>query len=103
MDEVYAPFFEVTATNHAGWLVVVTISFLVYSIMGVVAKIVSRFHLSAMQTFDWAVVLALLLAFAQSVLLVRSCRNGLGQPQAILSEAAFDSAIRVSQSLRAPC
>ena len=85
------PYFKVAATNHAAWIVAVTITFLVYAMMGVMAKILYRLRLTAVKSYDWFVVSALLVAFAQSILLIRACVHGLGKHQAILSDPAFDS------------
>ena len=90
MDNAYPPFYEVSSTNHAGWVVIVTVTFLVYSVMGVVAKLVSRFQLAALKSYDWAVMLGMVFAFAQSILILRACRNGLGKHETILSSSAIE-------------
>lgn len=90
MDNAYAPFFEVSSTNHAGWVVIVTVTFLVYSIMGVVAKLVSRFLLAAVMSYDWSVMLGIVFAFVQSVWILMACRNCLGKHETILSSLAIE-------------
>ncbi len=86
MEGAYPSFFEVSSTNHVRWVVIVTVTFLVYSIMGVVAKLVSRFRLAALKSYGWSVILGMVLAFVQSVLILKACCNGLGKHEAILSQ-----------------
>lgn len=95
MDNAYAPFFEVSSTNHAGWVVITTVTFLVYSIMGVVAKLVSRFQLAALMSYDWSVLLAMVLAILQSVWILRACRHGLGERETGLSSSALELVSKV--------
>lgn len=105
MDNESEPFFHVTLDNHAGWVVIVTVSFVVYAILGVSAKLVYRLQLTAIKSYDWAVIVAMLLALVQSILVVNACHHGLGQHQAALPESTFEtsSKVRAFSFLRMQC
>ena len=83
------PLFEVTSTNHAAWVVAVTISFLVYSIAGVLIKLFYRLRLTNPKSYDWCLISAVLCVFIHSVLVVRACVHGLGKHQTILSDTSL--------------
>lgn len=102
MDNESEPFFQVTPDNHAGWVVITTVSFVVYAMLGVSAKLVYRLQLTAMKSYDWAVILAMLLALVQSILVVNACHHGLGQHQAALPESTFDIFSKVRRATLAP-
>jgi len=96
------PFFQATSDNHAGWVVIVTVSFVIYAILGVSAKLIYRLQLTAMKLYDWAVVVAMLLALVQSILVVNACHHGLGQHQAALPNSKFDVFLKVRRSTLPP-
>lgn len=89
MDEA-KPFFPSTPKDHAAWVVALTITFLIYSILGVAARIAYRVRNGSPKSYDWFIIGALLVAFAQSILLIRACVNGLGKHQLILSSSALN-------------
>jgi hypothetical protein len=91
--------FPSTDEKQAGWLVVSTIVFLVYSAFGVSAKVIIRARLRKLELYDLTVVAALLLAFAQSIVVIRACVNGLGQHRTELSSRALETIQKVFQEI----
>lgn len=86
-----APFFPSNHTDHSGWLVAVTITFLIYSIFGVGATIANRLRMGALKFHDWFIVAALVFQFVQAIVLIRAAVNGLGKHQLILSKPVVDT------------
>lgn len=64
MNNASPPYFPSMAKCHAAWVVAVTITFLIYSIFGIVAKLICRLRSMALKRYDWSVMAALALAFA---------------------------------------
>lgn len=93
------PFFPSNHTDHSGWLVAITITFLVYSIFGVAATIANRLRMGALKFHDWFIVAALLFHFVQAIVLIRASVNGLGKHQLILSDRAVDTFHKVCNAL----
>ena len=60
MDEgTPSPYFTVNSEDHAGWLVVVSIVFLIYSVMGVVGKIILKVNITSMRNPDFILIASL--------------------------------------------
>ena len=92
MNDAAAPYFPSTGNDHAAWVVAVTITFLVYSIIGVVAKLIYRLRGMALKTYDWFVMAALAFAFAQAIVVIRACIHGLGRNQLALPKGQLEAA-----------
>lgn len=112
MDEVTpSPYFTVTPDNHAGWLVVGSIIFLIYAAMGVAGKIILRVNVTVMRAPDFMLVASLVselagksnlaneykvLLLIETALVIEACNNGLGQHSSALPAAQFDIFAKVS-------
>lgn len=60
MDEDTAPaYYAISADNHASWVVAASIIFLIYSIIGVVGKILLRINLTYIKTPDICLIVCL--------------------------------------------
>lgn len=93
MNTIGDPYFPATRT---GWLVVFTISFLVYSVMSLMAGIF--LHLlrhKPVKLFDGLVVLALLVGIVQSVMVIKACGHGLGKHENALTDPEIASIRKV--------
>jgi hypothetical protein len=91
----------VDSDNHSAWIVVVSITFLVYATIGVTAKILSRFRRSSvsidsLKTYDWAVMGGLALLPIQTALIIVACRHGLGQHEVDISSSDLVALRKVS-------
>lgn len=73
------PFFTVTEDDHAGWIVVISVVFFIYSLLSVAAKIIIQFRLVSLKLFDYLVVFGTVILFVQTVLVVAACNSGLGK------------------------
>lgn len=76
------PFFPISADNHSPWVVVTSVVFVVYSILAVVAKIISRVHVNSIAIYDYLIIAATVVAFVQTICMVGASRHGLGQFEA---------------------
>lgn len=104
-DDEAPAYFQISRENHSPWVVVTSITCLVYSLMAVTAKIVSRLQLSAMKAFDLSIVASTAFAFAQTACMVAASKNGLGRHQATLTSttvASFSKACTMSPREAAP-
>lgn len=74
-----SPLFTVTGDDHAGWVVVISIVFFIYSLLSVTAKLIIQFRLVTLQAFDYFIVVGAVILLVQTVLTVASCSSGLGK------------------------
>lgn len=112
MDEgTPSPYFTVSSEDHAGWLVVVSIVFLIYSVMGVVGKIILKVNMTSMRNPDFILIASLVfssngghwsctdrdkaLLLIQTVFIVSACNKGLGRHSASLDAEQFDTFAKV--------
>ena len=88
MAEVEAPaYFQISPQNHSPWVAVTSVVFLIYSVLAVVAKIVSRLHITGVKLYDWLIIIAILAAFGETILVIAACKNGLGQHEPALTSS----------------
>lgn len=87
--ETAAPFYPLTETNHAGWVVIASLVFLVYALLGLVAKIVLRFNITSLKYYDLLLVFATVLFILQTICILLAADSGLGQHLNTLSETAL--------------
>lgn len=86
MADIEAPaYFQISPQNRSPWVVVTSVVFLIYSILAVITKIVSRVHLTAMKSYDHLIIVSTLAALVETILVIAACRAGLGQHEAALS------------------
>ncbi|KAH7120360.1 hypothetical protein B0J13DRAFT_649137 [Dactylonectria estremocensis] len=78
-DSYAAPaFYALTENNRAGLVVVASIVFLVYAILGTLTKLLIRLNITSMRDYDYSLLFALVLYFAQTACVVAACNRGLG-------------------------
>lgn len=77
--ETLPPIYSVSADNHSAWVVVVSIVFLIYSILGITAKLLIRAKRIKTQASDHVLILGIVLLIIQTVLVIAACNNGLGR------------------------
>jgi hypothetical protein len=103
MDTSAEPFFASNSTQHAAWIVVVTITFLIYAVGGVVAVLVVRKRTGSPRFYDLLLIGALLVSLAQAVVLIRACHDGLGTRQLTMSSSSIDTVHKVWLKNHAIC
>ena len=97
MADVEAPaYFQISPQNHSPWVAVTSIIFLIHSILAVIAKIVSRLHMTGMKTCDWLIVVSTLAAFGETILVIAACKDGLGQHEALIISSQLRRYYQVS-------
>ena len=99
-SEPSSAYFGIETDNHASWLVVVSITFLIYSFFAITGKVISRVRrstldITALQSYDWVILGAFLVALAQCTLTIRACHSGLGQHEASLSVSSLNDVRKV--------
>lgn len=85
MEELHPAFFQLTDDDHAAWVVVITITFFVYTFGAVTAKLSIRYRASGWRPNDTVLALGLVVLFVQTVCVVVSCQIGLGKHQDALT------------------
>ncbi|OAG37286.1 hypothetical protein AYO21_08471 [Fonsecaea monophora] len=90
-DQESPAFFQISPDNHAPWVVVTATVFLIYSIMAVVSKVVSKLHLTFMKIYDWLIVASTITALVQTTCVIAACKHGLGQHHDAVSYDQFAS------------
>lgn len=92
-----APFFAIQPDNDTSWIVVITITFLIYSFLAVAGKVVSRLQRSSatvtsLKSYNWTVLASFIFALAQAVLIIKTCEDGLGQHADTLDDSTLSKA-----------
>lgn len=89
--DVLPPLYAFEVDNHAAWVVTFCVTFFIYSLVAVAAKLIVRFHLLSLQTFDYALMLGTVFLFVQTALVIAACNSGLGRH---IDTLAVDELIR---------
>jgi hypothetical protein len=89
------PYFQISSDKHAPWVVVTATVFLIYSVMAVSAKILSRLHLASVKLYDWLIAASLVIAIIQTFCTIEACKHGLGQHRRALSFGEYDTFSKV--------
>ncbi|KAK7398668.1 hypothetical protein QQX98_011939 [Neonectria punicea] len=84
------PYYALTSDDHAALVVVASIVFLVYAILGTVTKLLIRLNITSMRDYDFTLLVGLVLYFIQTACVIAACKTGLGQHYDSLSEDAFE-------------
>lgn len=104
MEEVYPAIFPLTEDNRAAWVVVITVTFFIYTFGAVTTKLSIRYKAAGWRPNDTVLAFGLLILFVQSLCVVSSCKHGLGEHQhAVTSEGVekFDR-VYLPMSFRPP-
>ncbi|KAF7561280.1 hypothetical protein G7046_g2890 [Stylonectria norvegica] len=83
------PFYPLADDQHGALVVVAAIIFLIYAVLGIVAKSLIRLQIASMKLHDVMLLVAGLLYFIQTICVIVACNNGLGQHQSELSSVNF--------------
>lgn len=95
MEAVHPAIFPLTEDDHAAWVVVITITFFIYTFGAVTAKLSVRYKAAGWRPNDTVLAVGLLVLFVQSVCVVTSCTNGLGKHQDSVASEDLDKFDRV--------
>lgn len=95
MEEVYPAIFALTEDDRAAWVVVITITFFIYTFGAVTTKLSVRYKAAGWRPNDTVLALGLLILFVQSICVVSSCKNGLGKHQHALTSEGVERFDRV--------
>lgn len=90
-------YYPVTEDNHAAWVVVVSLVLFICSALCVTAKIVIRFQIVSIQSYDYVLVVGTILLLIQTTIIVLACNAGLGQHQGSLSGDILERFNKVSK------
>ncbi|KAF5985464.1 hypothetical protein FBULB1_2893 [Fusarium bulbicola] len=92
MDQVSQaapPFYPLTESNHTALVVITAVIFFIYSILGIVGKLIIRLNITSTKDFDVGLLIAALLCFIQTACVVAACNHGLGEHRDALSDENF--------------
>lgn len=90
MDAAHPALFPLTEDNHAAWVVVITITFFIYTFGAVTTKLSIRYKAAGWRPTDTVLALGLLILFVQSICMVASCQIGLGKHQYALTPTKLE-------------
>lgn len=93
------PLYPLSDTNRAALVVVTSLVFFIYALLGVVAKIVIRFKITFIKSHDVLLLIAIVLYFIQTVCVINACNAGLGQHIDQLDQPTIHRFYQVSRRL----
>ncbi|KAH6869529.1 hypothetical protein B0T10DRAFT_501482 [Thelonectria olida] len=88
-SEAAPPFYLFTDDNHSALVVVASLVFLIYAVLGMLTKLLIRLNITSLKDYDFTLLAGLFLYFVQTACIIAACRNGLGQHRDAISEADF--------------
>ncbi|CAG7558217.1 unnamed protein product [Fusarium equiseti] len=88
-SEAAPPFYPLTETNHAALVVVASIVFYIYALLGIIGKMIIRLNITSMRDFDFALLVSAVIYFIQTACVIAACSKGLGEHRDALSEDEF--------------
>ncbi|KAF4460890.1 hypothetical protein FALBO_12326 [Fusarium albosuccineum] len=89
-SEAAPPFYPLTQENHSALVVVTAVIFFIYSLLGIIGKLIIRLNITSMKDFDLVLLASTLLYFVQTCCVIAACNNGLGEHRDAVSDANFD-------------
>ncbi|OHF02274.1 hypothetical protein CORC01_02554 [Colletotrichum orchidophilum] len=75
------PFYPLAENDHAALVVVASLIFLIYAIVGISLKLVIRLNITSLKSHDVALLVASGLLLSQTVCIIVACNHGLGRHQ----------------------
>lgn len=84
------PFYPLTEDNRAALVVVASLVFLIYAVIGLVIKLLIRLNITSMRNFDVILIAGTLIYVAQTACVLVAGNNGLGQHQDSLLTGQFE-------------
>lgn len=96
IDESSAPFYPLTKDNHAAVVVVAAVTFLIYAILGIVAKLLIRLNIASLKGHDSILLAGTVFYFVETICIIVACNHGLGRHRADLSSETFEQYSKVS-------
>ena len=94
-DTAAPPFYPLTEDNHAAVIVVAAVTFLIYAILGIVAKLLIRLNIASLKGHDSVLLAGAVFYFAETVCVIVACNNGLGQHRDAISTETFEKYSKV--------
>lgn len=99
MEALHPAIFPLTEDDHAAWVVVIAITFFIYTFGAVTTKLSLRYKAAGWRPNDTVLAVGLLVLFVQSIFVVTSCTTGLGKHQDSVTLEDLDKFDRVCSSL----
>ena len=96
-DTAAPPFYALTNDNHAAVVVVAAVTFLIYAILGIGAKLLIRLNIASLKGHDTVLIAGAVLYFAETVCVIVACNNGLGQHKDAVSLDVFEEYSKVGE------
>lgn len=96
-SEAAPPFYPLTDTNHAALVVVASIVFYIYALLGIIGKMIIRLNITSMRDFDLALLVSAVIYFIQTACVIAACSKGLGEHREALSDDEFARFSKVSE------
>lgn len=78
------PFYALTEDNQAALVVVASLIFLIYAIVGISLKLIIRLNITSLERHDVILLAATGLLLSQTVCIIHACNNGLGHHQDVV-------------------
>ncbi|KAI5456625.1 hypothetical protein BGZ63DRAFT_395911 [Mariannaea sp. PMI_226] len=88
-DPVSPPFYPFTHDNHAALVVVASLTFFIYAVIGMAIKLLIRLNITSLKDYDFTLLVSLLLYFAETACVIAASNNGLGQHRDAITDADF--------------
>lgn len=98
MEAVHPAIFPLTEDDHAAWVVIIAVTFFIYTFGAVTTKLSVRYKAAGWRPNDTVLAVGLLILFVQSIFVVTSCTTGLGKHQDSVTLEDLDKFDRVCSS-----
>lgn len=90
-DSPAAPaFYPLTKDDHAALVVVASVVFLIYAILGTITKLLIRLNITSIRDYDYTLLGGLVVYFVQTACVIAACNNGLGMHRDDISSQDFE-------------
>lgn len=98
-DSPAAPaFYPLTKDDHAALVVVASVVFLIYAILGTITKLLIRLNITSMRDYDYTLLGGLVVYFVQTACVIAACNKGLGMHRDDISSHDFERYSKVSEA-----
>ncbi|KAL0944672.1 uncharacterized protein CTRU02_202559 [Colletotrichum truncatum] len=81
LDQPAPPFYALREDDKAALVVVTSLIFLIYAVVGIILKLVIRLNITSLKSHDVLLLASLLLLFMETILVIAACNRGLGRHQ----------------------
>lgn len=91
------PLYPASDDDRAAWVVVISVSFFIYTILALGAKLFIRGQLLGLQSYDHVLIVGTVILFIQTALVIIACKSGLGHHTSTLSPTLRERFNKVSK------